>query len=204
MGFQLDRPLLKIEGQERCRHPDFALWPGKSIFFTESMNLIPCHLKYISLMKPDQLFALMETAMNELPKAMKGIQLTGHGDVEKLVFRDDIPVPTPGPRDVLIKVNAAGVNNTDLNTRLGWYSKANGDSSDAGWLGNAIQFPRIQGADVCGVVVAVGEQVDASLIDERVLIEPCIFEVGGKILDQPCYFGSECDGGFAEYTCRCG
>jgi NADPH:quinone reductase-like Zn-dependent oxidoreductase len=145
-------------------------------------------------------YAQKETTMNDIPKVMKGIQLTEHGGLDKLVFRKDIPVPTPGPRDVLIKVSAAGVNNTDLNTRLGWYSKSNGDSSDAGWSGNAIQFPRIQGADVCGEIVAVGEQIDASLLHERVLVEPCILEVGGKVLDQPWYFGSECDGGFSEYT----
>jgi len=138
--------------------------------------------------------------MKDIPNVMRGVQLTGHGDLDKLVLRDDIPVSTPGPRDVLIKVSAAGVNNTDLNTRLGWYSKSNGDSSDASWSGNAIQFPRIQGADVCGKVVAVGEQVDNSLLNERVLVEPCILEAGGKNLDQPWYFGSECDGGFAEYT----
>jgi NADPH:quinone reductase-like Zn-dependent oxidoreductase len=138
--------------------------------------------------------------MNAIPKVMKGIQLTGHGGLEKLVFRDDIPVPIPGPSDVLIKVSAAGVNNTDLNTRLGWYSKSNGDSSDASWSGNAVQFPRIQGADVCGEVVAAGIQVDANLLHQRVLVEPCILEAGNKILDQPWYFGSECDGGFAEYT----
>lgn len=138
--------------------------------------------------------------MNDIPKVMKGIQLTGHGGLDKLVFRDDIPVPTPGSHDVLIKVSAAGVNNTDLNTRLGWYSKSAGDSGDASWSGNAIRFPRIQGADVCGQVVAVGEQVDASLLNQRVLVEPCILEAGGKVLDHPWYFGSECDGGFAEYT----
>jgi len=120
--------------------------------------------------------------------------------LDKLVLRDDIPVPVPGPRDVLIKISAAGVNNTDINTRIGWYSKSNGDSEDAGWAGNPIQLPRIQGADVCGKVVAVGEQVDTSLLNERVLVEPCILEAGGKVLDQPWYFGSECDGGFAEYT----
>ena len=131
---------------------------------------------------------------------MRGIQLTGHGGLDKLVLRDDIPVPTPGPRDVLIKVSAAGVNNTDLNTRIGWYSKSNEESSDASWSGNAIQFPRIQGADVCGKVVAVGEQVESSLLNERVLVEPCILEAHGKVLEQPWYFGSECDGGFADYT----
>ncbi|GJL83324.1 MAG: alcohol dehydrogenase [marine bacterium B5-7] len=138
--------------------------------------------------------------MNNIPKTMKGIQLTGHGGLEKLVFRDDIPVPVPGPRDVLIKVGAAGVNNTDLNTRIGWYSKSNGNSSDASWTGDVIQFPRIQGADVCGEIVAIGEQVDASLLHQRVLVEPCIREAAGKVLDQPWYIGSECDGGFAEYT----
>jgi len=131
---------------------------------------------------------------------MKGVQLTGHGDVDKLLYREDIPVPAPGPRDVLIRVGAAGVNNTDLNTRIGWYSKSDGDSRDASWTGEAIHFPRIQGADVCGVIVAAGEQVDASRIGERVLVEPCLFEANGKALDRPWYLGSECDGGFAEYT----
>lgn len=131
---------------------------------------------------------------------MRGVQLTGHGGIDKLVFRDDIPVSTPGPREVLIKVSAAGVNNTDLNTRIGWYSKSNGEGSDASWSGNAIQFPRIQGADVCGNVVAIGKQVETNLLNERVLVEPCILEAGGKVLEQPWYFGSECDGGFADYT----
>lgn len=131
---------------------------------------------------------------------MKGVHLTGHGDFDKLVLRDDIPVPNPGSYDVLIKVGAAGVNNTDLNTRLAWYSKSDGDSNDASWSGNPLQFPRIQGADVCGKVVAVGEKVDNDLLGQRVLVEPCIREAGGKKLSSPWYFGSECDGGFAEYT----
>lgn len=138
--------------------------------------------------------------MNDMPKVMRGIQLIGHGGLDKLVLREDILVPVPGPQDVLIKVSAAGMNNTDLNTRVGWYSKSDGDSNDASWSGNALQFPRIQGADVCGRVVAVGKQVDMSHIGERVLVEPCILEAAGKKLDQPWYFGSECDGGFAEYT----
>ncbi len=138
--------------------------------------------------------------MNNIPEVMKGVQLVGHGGLDKLVFREDIPVPVPGARDVLIRVSAAGVNNTDLNTRVGWYSKSNGDSRDAGWTGSAIQFPRIQGADACGEIVALGEEVDSSLLNKRVLVEPCLREVGGKVPDPPWYFGSECDGGFAEYA----
>ncbi|WP_404983896.1 hypothetical protein [Cobetia marina] len=41
-------------------------------------------------------------------------------------MRDDIPRAVPGPRDVLVRVGAAGVNNTDINTRLAWYSKGDG------------------------------------------------------------------------------
>jgi NADPH:quinone reductase-like Zn-dependent oxidoreductase len=40
--------------------------------------------------------------MNELPKKMRAVLLTGHGDLDKLDIRDDIPVPRPGTTDVLI------------------------------------------------------------------------------------------------------
>lgn len=138
--------------------------------------------------------------MGKLPTKMRGVWLTGHGDVDKLEFRDDLPVPAPGPRDVLVRVAAAGVNNTDINTRIAWYSKKGGASEDASWSGQALRFPRIQGADVCGTIVAVGSKVGADRVGERVLIEPCLRESGGKILDPPWSFGSECDGGFAEFT----
>lgn len=49
---------------------------------------------------------------------MKGVLLTGHGGPEKLSYRDDIALPQAGPEDVLVSVEAAGVNNTDINTRL--------------------------------------------------------------------------------------
>lgn len=138
--------------------------------------------------------------MNDIPIIMTGVQLTGHGGLDKLSLRTDIPVPALGAKDVLIKIGAAGVNNTDINTRIAWYSKSDSNSCDASWSGSAVQFPRIQGADVCGRVVAVGDQVDCSLLNERVLVEPCIREAGGEVLAAPWYFGSECDGGFAEYT----
>ena len=138
--------------------------------------------------------------MTDLPTMMRGVWLIGHGDMDKLDIRQDIPVPVPGPHDVLIRVAAAGVNNTDINTRMAWYSKNEGASEDASWSGQPINFPRIQGADVCGHIIAVGREVNSDRIGERVLVEPCIREANGKILDQPWYFGSECDGGFAEYT----
>ncbi|WP_306309781.1 alcohol dehydrogenase family protein [Vibrio sp. D401a] len=138
--------------------------------------------------------------MTTLPTTMKGVLLTGHGGPEMLEYRQDIPVPTPKENEVLIRVSAAGVNNTDINTRIGWYSKGDNDSEDASWSGNALVLPRIQGADVCGEIVAVGSMVRESRIGERVLIEPCLSDVNGETINPPWYFGSECDGGFAEYT----
>ena len=138
--------------------------------------------------------------MTTIPKTMKGVQLIGHGGPEMLQYRNDIPVPVPTSNEVLIRIAAAGVNNTDINTRIAWYSKNDGGSTDASWSGQALEFPRIQGADVCGIIVAVGENVEVARIGQRVLIEPCITEVNGKTLTTPWYYGSECDGGFAEYT----
>ena len=138
--------------------------------------------------------------MSEQPRTMRGVWLTGHGGLDKLEVRGDLPVPRPGRRDVLVRVAAAAVNNTDINTRTAWYSKQDGAGEDAGWAGTPIHFPRIQGADVCGRIVAVGEEVNADRIGERVLIEPCLREANGQELERPWYFGSECDGGFAEYT----
>jgi len=143
---------------------------------------------------------LTEVMMSDLPKTMRGVWLTAHGGMDKLDIRQDIPVPVPGSQDVLVYVAAAGVNNTDINTRTAWYSKGDGASEDASWAGQPIRFPLIQGADVCGHIVAVGEEINGDRIGERVLIEPCIRENRGRELAQPWYFGSECDGGFAEFT----
>ncbi len=131
---------------------------------------------------------------------MRGVWLTGHGGFEHLDIRDDIPVPEFGPDEVLIRVSAAAVNNTDINTRIGWYSKHDHAAEDAAWGGAPLQLPRIQGADVCGQIAAVGASVSPDRIGERVLVEPCLWQVRGQTLEQPWYFGSECDGGFAEYT----
>jgi NADPH:quinone reductase-like Zn-dependent oxidoreductase len=130
---------------------------------------------------------------------MSGVVLTGHGGPEMLEPRDDLPVPVPVAGEVLIKVHASAVNNTDINTRTGWYSKA-GTSDDSGWTGAPIQFPLIQGIDVCGVIAGVGSGVDPSRVGERVLVEPCLHEAKGQMRERPWFLGSECDGGFAEYV----
>ena len=135
-----------------------------------------------------------------LPESMFGVELHGHGGPECLVWNDAIATPKPGPGDVIIRVGAAGVNNTDINTRVGWYSKGENDSDDASWTGEALLFPFIQGIDACGEIVAVGEGVNHSRIGERVLVEPCMREFGGETLNPVWFFGSDCNGAFAEYT----
>ena len=151
--------------------------------------------------------------MNAVPAKMQAILLTAHGGPEVLHVVADHPVPKPGPGEVLIKVGAAGMNNTDINTRIGWYSKAvrgdthsaaeNGgdnDSTDSSWSGAAIDFPRIQGADACGTIIGTGDGVDASRLGQRVLVramQPLPYDENGKSCIT---FGSEIDGGFAEYA----
>jgi len=144
--------------------------------------------------------ATLNNIPTELASVMSGIELIGHGGPEMLQYRNNIPVPKPQTNEVLIRVTAAGINNTDINTRIGWYSKGDSCEKDAGWAGNALDFPRIQGIDICGTIVAVGDNVDRQRIGQRVLVEPCLGEIGGKVLASPGYLGSECDGGFAQYT----
>lgn len=140
-------------------------------------------------------------SIGDLPSVMSGVVLTGHGGPECLEWRDDLPLPPVGDGDVLIRVAAAGVNNTDVNTRIGWYARSEGD--EGSWSG-ALTFPRVQGADVCGRIVAVGTDVDVARLNERVIVEPCLLVANGRRVDPPWYLGSECDGGFAEYVAVAG
>ncbi|WP_035415466.1 alcohol dehydrogenase family protein [Ferrimonas kyonanensis] len=154
-----------------------------------------------------------------LPTTMSGVQLSGHGGLETLNYRTDLKVPSPGPNQVLIRVGAAAINNTDINTRIGWYSKSVTQATDAGgrhgfealasqdasWAGQPLSFPRIQGADCCGRIVAVGEGVAPQRLGQRVLVRPLQSPLHAVTDDHPdCItWGSECDGAFAQFAlCR--
>ena len=73
---------------------------------------------------------------------MHGVVLTGHGGLDKLEWREDLETQTPEAGQVLIKVGASSVNNTDINTRIAWYSKAvrgsTSEGSDAGFGEDAL------------------------------------------------------------------
>ncbi|MGH1576777.1 alcohol dehydrogenase family protein [Planktotalea sp.] len=148
----------------------------------------------------------------KIPSTMRAMVTMGHGGLDQIVQHDDWPTPQPAANEVLIKVGACGLNNTDINTRVGWYSKAVTEATsdegyakvneeDPSWGGAPISFPRIQGADVCGTIVAVGADVDSARIGERV-ISDCWLRDEDDLMDmnKTGYFGSERNGGFAEYT----
>jgi len=141
---------------------------------------------------------------------MKAIVTTDNGGYEKLVYKD-VAVPEIMRGEVLIKVLAAGINNTEINTRLGWYSSSVTESTnetsdeestiqstDGGW-NKQTPFPFIQGTDCCGQVVSTAEDVDSNLLGKRVLIRPCIREYGINSLDNV-WMGSDFDGAFAQYV----
>lgn len=138
---------------------------------------------------------------------MKAALLLGHGGIDQLVYSEDVARPTPAASEVLVRVTAAAVNNTDINLRTGWYSGLVSGTSAAsehpavihengGWAGDALCFPRIQGADACGYIVATGVGVDARRMNERVLINPIIRASHGSVK----YFGSDTPGAFAEFV----
>lgn len=140
---------------------------------------------------------------------MSGITLTGYGGLNCLKWREDLPVPKVGPDDVLIRVGAAGVNNTDINTRTGWYAKSvTGATSgsaqldadeDGTWNGEALQFPHIQGADCCGEIVAVGSNIDHARIGSRVLTRTMQNHIQADGSSRLITQGSEVRGAFAQY-----
>lgn len=147
-----------------------------------------------------------------IPKTMKAAILTGHGGLDKISYQEDWPTPTPTENEALIKVAACGLNNTDVNTRTGWYSKdvtqaTTGeayqkiDENDPTRGGEPLTFPRVQGADVAGTVVAVGKNANTDLLGQRVITDNWLRNWHDPLNKNTTgYFGSECNGGYAQYT----
>lgn len=160
----------------------------------------------------DSLVADAKNGSADIPATMKAMVLMGHGGLDQYHWKEDWPTPTAAPGEVLVKVGACGLNNTDVNTRSGWYSKAVDEATTGGafdevneedptWGGRPLTFPRIQGADVCGTIVAVGDGVDPARIGERVITDNWLRDPEDPTnMDKTGYYGSERDGGYAEYT----
>ncbi|GAA4266747.1 alcohol dehydrogenase catalytic domain-containing protein [Frondihabitans peucedani] len=108
-----------------------------------------------------------------IPATMRAVVLDAPGTEEEpggLAVRD-LPVPTPEPGRVLIRVRAFGLNRSELHTRMG--------------LADGVTFPRVLGIEATGVVAAApgGE-----------------FEVGQQVVAMMGGMGRTFDGGYAEYT----
>lgn len=129
---------------------------------------------------------------------MQAAVLSGHGGPEKIAVTTSYPVPNPGPGEVLVRVGAAGMNNTDIWSRKGAYSPCG--APPAGWRGKPLNFPRIQGGDVAGRIVATGEGISETRIGQRVLVNALLYAKDGDPLLNASLLGSERDGGFAEYV----
>jgi len=146
--------------------------------------------------------------------SMKAVVTLANGGYEVLSYQD-VPIPKPNDDEVLVQVLAAGVNNTEINTRLGWYSskvtqgtealhedddekESAANEFDGGW-NEETPFPFIQGTDCCGRIVSVGSNVDVSRINQRVLIRSCIRNQGW---DSPenIWMASDFDGAFAQFV----
>ncbi len=154
-------------------------------------------------------------SLSDSSTAMKAVVTLSNGGYEMLSYQD-VPVPEPSDDEVLIQVLAAGINNTEINTRLGWYSSKvtkgtdalsendaeqadAADELDGGW-NEETPFPFIQGTDCCGRIVAVGSNIDRARIGERVLVRCCIRSNGW---DSPenVWMASDFDGAFAQFVC---
>jgi NADPH:quinone reductase-like Zn-dependent oxidoreductase len=150
----------------------------------------------------------------QVPKTMMAVVTTGNGGYDKLVYKK-VPTPVASPGEVLLQVLAAGVNNTEINTRLGWYSKTVAtatnlqaaveeeqptDKEDGGW-NERTPFPLIQGTDCCGRVVAVADPSDAGfLVGKRVLVRPCMRGAAGFSSMENLWMASDFDGAFAQFV----
>ena len=137
-----------------------------------------------------------------LPKTMKAVVLTAHGGLDKLVYRDDVPVPVCQPGEVLLDVTACGLNNTDVWVREGAYGTDDDPQAVSTWRRgrSTLSFPRIQGADIVGRVVAVGSDVSETRIGERVIVDASIYNRDDDSLADIDYVGHGRDGGYAEYA----
>jgi propanol-preferring alcohol dehydrogenase len=113
---------------------------------------------------------------------------------QSLVWKE-IPVPKPGPGQLLIKVHACGVCRTDLHIM-------DGDLIDP-------KLPIIPGHEIVGSVAQIGEKSGSFALGDRIGVpwmgytcEECLFCRTGRenLCDHPKFTGYTIDGGYAEYT----
>jgi len=136
---------------------------------------------------------------------MKAMVLIGHGGIDKLVYKD-VKIPTPKKGEVLIKITATAKNNTDRKAREGLYPIDDDNKEEVTSFNmtgdNTFVFPRIQGADIVGIVKEVFDHKDKDLIGKRGLVDFNIYLSSNPDLNLiPDYYGHGKDGGYAQHVC---
>jgi L-iditol 2-dehydrogenase len=119
---------------------------------------------------------------------MKALNLYGINDLRY----EEVATPTPKKGEVLVKIKASGVCGSDI-PRI--FEKG------------TYHFPTIIGHEFAGEIVELGDGVDSALLHKRAAIFPLLpcmtcecCQIGEYASCKNYnYFGSRCDGGFAEY-----
>jgi len=89
---------------------------------------------------------------------MRAVVIREHGGYDKLLM-EDRPVPEPGPKEIRVRIHAAGLNHLDT-----WVRR--------GVPGHTFPLPMVPGCDGAGVVDALGAGVQGPEVGERVLVAP--------------------------------
>jgi alcohol dehydrogenase len=113
---------------------------------------------------------------------MRAAVTTAHGDRTTIQYREDVPEPTAGPDEVIVKVAATALNFHDIFTRRGM-------------PGIKIPLPIIVGSDIAGEISDIGLEVSGWRRGDRVLVDP-IYRDGKRIG----MIGESANGGRAEYV----
>lgn len=98
---------------------------------------------------------------------MRAVRTHAYGDPSVLRV-DEVPVPTPGPRDLLIAVKASAVNPIDYKLRKGLQQAV-----------VPLRFPAILGMDISGVVVGMGAGVTRFALGDEIVASPTHKRMGG-------------------------
>lgn len=96
--------------------------------------------------------------MKSLPNTMRAVAIDRFGGPKVLTIHI-LPVPSVGPREVLIAVHTAGVGSWDADMRTGW------------WPQGKPRFPLVLGTDGAGRIAAVGSGVRRFRPKDRVYIQ---------------------------------
>ena len=125
------------------------------------------------------------------PARMRAIPLDQFGPPDVLAVRE-VPVPTPGPGQILVKVAACGVCGQDVMRRQGQVDRVLGAT---------------MGHEIAGTVVAAGEGVTRHAVGDRVAglqrraCHRCRACLGGdtQLCMSGVLYGESVDGGYADY-----